>query len=103
MSEGGNIIEYHGCEFFPERWFNAVFVIRCNNTLLYDRLLERNYNQKKLQSNIECEIFETILQEAKDSYKPEIVFELRSETPNDVEKCIKEIKDWYKAWQKIPK
>lgn len=41
MSEGGNIVEYHGCDFFPERWFNLVIVLRTNNTILYDRLLKR--------------------------------------------------------------
>lgn len=41
MTKGGNIVDYHGCEFFPERWFDAVFVIRTNNTALYDRLTSR--------------------------------------------------------------
>lgn len=41
MAKGGNIVDYHGCEFFPERWFDAVFVIRTNNTALYDRLTAR--------------------------------------------------------------
>ncbi|KAK8381129.1 hypothetical protein O3P69_008179 [Scylla paramamosain] len=38
IAEGGNIIDYHGCDFFPERFFDIVFVLRTNNTLLYDRL-----------------------------------------------------------------
>jgi len=41
MEEGGKIIDYHGCDFFPERWFDVVFVLRTNNTLLYDRLEKR--------------------------------------------------------------
>ena len=41
MSEGGNIVDYHGCEFFPERWFDIVFVLRTDNTLLYNRLEKR--------------------------------------------------------------
>lgn len=41
MALGGKIIDYHGCEFFPERWFDIVFVLRTNNTILYDRLQER--------------------------------------------------------------
>ena len=41
MCEGGNIVDYHGCEFFPERWFDIVFVLRTNNTRLYDRLEQR--------------------------------------------------------------
>lgn len=41
MAKGGNVVDYHGCEFFPERWFDGVFVIRTNNTTLYDRLTVR--------------------------------------------------------------
>lgn len=41
MAKGGNIVDYHSCDFFPERWFDGVFVIRCNNTTLYDRLAAR--------------------------------------------------------------
>lgn len=41
MTIGGNIIDYHACEFFPERWINVVFVVRCDNTILFDRLKER--------------------------------------------------------------
>ena len=41
MSEGGNILDYHGCDFFPERWFDIVFVLRTDNTILYSRLEKR--------------------------------------------------------------
>ncbi|KAL3275242.1 hypothetical protein HHI36_020011 [Cryptolaemus montrouzieri] len=41
MCVGGNIVDYHSCEFFPERWFDVVFVLRTDNTLLYDRLVSR--------------------------------------------------------------
>lgn len=41
MASGGVIIDYHGCDFFPERWFDIVFVLRTDNTVLYDRLSER--------------------------------------------------------------
>ena len=41
MCDGGNIIDYHGCDFFPERWFDIVFVLRTDNTILYSRLEKR--------------------------------------------------------------
>lgn len=41
MQEGGKIVDYHGCDFFPVRWFDVIFVLRTNNTLLYDRLEKR--------------------------------------------------------------
>ncbi|GMN24611.1 hypothetical protein TIFTF001_000639 [Ficus carica] len=27
MEEGGNIVDYHGCDFFPERWFDLVDIV----------------------------------------------------------------------------
>lgn len=99
MQQGGNVVEYHGCDFFPERWFDGVFVVTCpNNTVLYDRLKERGYNEKKLKSNLECEIFGTILEEANDSYKPDIVFQLKGETEEDAEQSVNTIKRWFKTW-----
>ena len=41
MEGGGYIVEYHSCDFFPERWFDAVFVLRTDNTVLYNRLEKR--------------------------------------------------------------
>ncbi|XP_050327104.1 adenylate kinase isoenzyme 6 homolog [Bactrocera neohumeralis] len=100
MQQGGNIVEYHGCDFFPERWFEAVFVVTCSNTILFDRLKERGYNEKKLKSNLECEIFGTVLEEARDSYKPDIVVELKGDTKLDGEQSLKTVKNWYRAWKR---
>jgi adenylate kinase len=75
MAEGNVLVEHHVTDIFPERWFDAIFVLRTDLTKLYDRLATRKYNEKKLQDNIQCEIFQTILEEANESYKPEIVHE----------------------------
>ncbi|XP_022118460.1 adenylate kinase isoenzyme 6 homolog [Pieris rapae] len=99
MAKGGNIVDYHGCEFFPERWFDGVFVIRTNNTTLYDRLAVRGYTGKKLDDNIQCEIFETILEEAQSSYKPEIVIQLQNETEEQLLSNVQSIVDWIERWK----
>lgn len=41
MTDGGNILDYHSCDFFPERWIDVIFVVRCDNTILFDRLTDR--------------------------------------------------------------
>jgi hypothetical protein len=41
MEGGGNIVDYHGCDFFPERWFDRVAVLQTDNSVLYDRLSRR--------------------------------------------------------------
>lgn len=43
MVEGGVIVDYHGCDLFPERWFDIVFVLRTDNTQLYTRLENRSF------------------------------------------------------------
>lgn len=91
MAKGGNIVEYHGCDFFPERWFQLVFVIQCGNTVLYDRLAKRNYNEKKIKENIECEIFQTILEEAQDSYDTSTVHAFKNENSADLNTAIERI------------
>lgn len=42
MEGGGIIVDYHGCDFFPERWFDRVVVLQTENSVLYDRLTKRS-------------------------------------------------------------
>lgn len=99
MNEGGKVAEYHSSEFFPERWFKAVYVVRCDTNILFKRLEERGYNAKKIQNNVEYEIFQMALDEAKSSYKAKIVSEVRGETDKDLQAglaMVKEFLDNYK-------
>ena len=95
VNAGGKIIEYHGCDFFPERFFQLVVVLRTDNTLLWDRLEKRcagecacvvvivvvaltpsqhsGYVVPKIQENVEAEIMQVILEEARESYKADII------------------------------
>jgi len=98
--KGGRIVDHHVTDFFPERFFDAVFVLRADNAVLHDRLAERKYPTAKLKENLECEIFQTVLDEARESYEPEIVHELRSDTQEELEDNVKRIKTWVEAWRK---
>ena len=89
-----------GCDFFPERWFDIVFVLRTNNTVLYERLEQRKYSAEKVQENVQCEIFQTLLEEARESYDTNIVHELQSNDPADMERNIEQIMQWMQCWQK---
>ncbi|XP_052514982.1 adenylate kinase isoenzyme 6 isoform X2 [Budorcas taxicolor] len=150
MSEGGVIVDYHGCDFFPERWFHIVFVLKTDNSILYKRLENRGfpggsevkasawnagdpgsipgsgrspeegngnplqysclenpmegrawgYNEKKLKDNVQCEIFQVLHEEALASYKEEIVHQLPSNKPEDLEDNINQILKWIEQWVK---
>lgn len=59
----------------------------------------RNYAENKLQENLDAEIMEVVLQEARDGYDEEIVIELRSDTTDDVETNVERVAAWVKGWE----
>jgi adenylate kinase len=94
------IIDWHACDLFPPSMIDLVCVIRCDNGLLYDRLKARGYAGKKLEENMDCEIMEVLLNEAREAYDGEIVVELRSEKAEDVEANVERIEQWITNWKK---
>lgn len=98
MRTGGNIVEYHNIEFFPERWFQLVLVVRCDTNILFKRLEEKGYNSKKIQQYVEMEIFQMALDEAKTAFKRVVVHQVRGEKESDVQECIAIVKDFMKIW-----
>lgn len=61
-------------------------------------LSSRGYSGKKLTENVECEIFQTILEEARESYRKEMVHELKSNTPDEMETNLDQIEEWVRQW-----
>ncbi|KAI1391150.1 P-loop containing nucleoside triphosphate hydrolase protein [Hypoxylon trugodes] len=100
VKAGGCIIDWHGCEIFPESWIDLVVVLRVDSSTLYDRLSERKYSETKLQENLDSEIMEVLLQEARDSYDEQIVVELTSNSVDDMESNIDRIEAWITQWKK---
>jgi adenylate kinase len=75
-------------------------VLRCDSTTLYDRLTSRGYKGKKLDENMDSEIMQVLLDEARESYKEEIVVELRSDRVEDVEGNVERVERWVEQWRK---
>lgn len=99
LPQGGYIIDWHACDLFPKSWIDLVVVLRTDSTKLYDRLRARNYPEQKLQENLDSEIMEVLLDEARESYDEEIVVELRSDEADDIEGNVGRIKTWMKHWK----
>ncbi|KAI0019619.1 AAA domain-containing protein [Xylariomycetidae sp. FL0641] len=97
--DGGCIIDWHACDLFPESWIDLVVVLRVDSTTLYDRLAARKYPEAKLQENLDSEIMEVLLQEARDAYAPEMVVELTSNSADEVESNVDRIEAWVKQWK----
>uniref|UniRef100_A0A6A7G9I8 Adenylate kinase isoenzyme 6 homolog n=1 Tax=Hirondellea gigas TaxID=1518452 RepID=A0A6A7G9I8_9CRUS len=100
VSSGGNFVDFHAVELFPERWFDLVVILRTDNSVLWDRLTKRKYSMKKIQENIEAEIMQVILQEARESYKLEIIVELQSNTIDQLEHNVQWIMNWINQYMK---
>ncbi|KAG9247869.1 POS9-activating factor FAP7 [Calycina marina] len=98
IKQGGYIIDWHACDLFPKSWIDLVVVLRVDSTILYDRLRARNYPEAKLQENLDSEIMQVLLQEARDSYDEEIVVELTSNSSEEMEGNVERIETWLKQW-----
>lgn len=60
----------------------------------------RKYPDVKLQENIDSEIMEVLLQEAKESYDEEIVVELQSVDADEMESNVERVEQWLEQWKK---
>lgn len=73
-------------------------VLRSENGKLYDRLKARGYHDSKIEENLDAEIMGVVLQDAQESYEPEIVVELQSNTTEDMENNVDRINTWVDNW-----
>lgn len=84
-----NVIESIHGDVVPSELVDLVFVCRTDNTMLYDRLKERDYNEEKISNNMEAEIFQTILDEVRECFSESIIVELANNDLNDLESNAK--------------
>ena len=75
-------------------------MLRTDSTKLYDRLKTRHYPEPKLQENLDSEIMEVLLEEARESYDEDVVVELRSDEADDIEGNVERIEIWIKDWRR---
>ena len=67
--------------------------------MVADRQKNRKYPELKLQENLDSEIMEVLLQEARDSYDEEIVVELQSNNAEQMDENVDRIEAWFKQWK----
>lgn len=88
-----NIIECIHADILPEDLVSWVYVCRTDNTLLYDRLKARGYNETKIANNVEAEIFQTIYDETLMNFNRSIVTLLVNDEENDLDKNLRIVVD----------
>ena len=62
----GIIIDSHMSHYLPKKYVNLCIVTKCNLKQLKTRLKRRKYNKAKIRENLDCEIFDVCLTEAKE-------------------------------------
>ncbi len=99
IQAGGCVVDYHTPGLFGESWFDIVLVLRANTEVLFDRLTSRGYSEKKRTENMECEIMDVVLEEARDSYDMNIVHEVPSNTLEDMDSNVARVEAWLDNWK----
>jgi len=94
----GVVADFHMTDLFPERYFDLVLVLRTNTEILFDRLTARGYSEKKRSENMQAEIMQVILDEAREAYAVEIVHDVPSNTPEDMESNVSRMQEWARQW-----
>lgn len=92
------MIDWHVCDIFPERLVDLVLVLRTSTEELYDRYMARGYAENKRDENMDAEIMEVVLQEAKDSYEEGVVVVLQSDNVEQMEENVERVVQWRKMW-----
>ncbi|KAF2076482.1 hypothetical protein CYY_002222 [Polysphondylium violaceum] len=98
LIQGGCVVDHHTSEWFPERWFDLVVVLRADIENLNERYEKRNYSQIKITNNIDCEIMQVCLDEAIRSYDEKIIKEMTSNSIEDNEENQNTVGEWYNNW-----
>ncbi|EDO06701.1 Adenylate kinase isoenzyme 6 [Babesia bovis T2Bo] len=83
LSRGGFILEFHSVDGIREGDIDHVLVLSAEIEILSKRLSDRGYGDKKIDCNIEAEIFKVCLQDAVDHFGEDKVVELPSNTESD--------------------
>ena len=95
----GNVIDFHSPGIFDDDWFDLVIILKCSTEILFDRLTERGYNKKKLNENMECEIMQVVLEDARECFDENIIQNLDSNNVADMESNLNRIEQWYELWK----
>ncbi len=91
VPKGGCIVDFHSCDFFPERYFQIVVLLRCDNTILYKRLEARGYPVSKISENVDAELHDVVRDEAYESYNPGIILEAYNNSQGDIQDIMQQI------------
>ncbi|CCW68077.1 unnamed protein product [Phytomonas sp. Hart1] len=93
VEEGHHVVDYHSSDLFPERWFHLVVVLHASTEVLFDRLTARGYSEAKRAENMEAEIQCVCEEEARQSYRDEIIMIVINDTLDQLAATVDRIQE----------
>jgi adenylate kinase len=89
------VIDSHMSHFLPAKYVALCIVCTCNLKELKRRLEKKGYSQAKVRENLDCEIFETSLVEARENNHSILVLNttrgIDEKSINKVKKALKQV------------
>jgi adenylate kinase len=89
--DGGVIFDFHATDIVDRADIDYVVVLVCESDILYKRLVARGYSEAKVTENVQCEIFGTLASEVEDDFPEEMVVQIQSNVPENLEEAIEMI------------
>lgn len=89
-SDSGLVIDSHLSHYLPNPAVDLCVVTKCNLKLLKRRMKRRRYSEDKIRENLDCEIFDVCLNEAKEARHKTVV--VQTDKKVDYGKLIRKIK-----------
>jgi broad-specificity NMP kinase len=90
-SDVGLVVDSHLSHYLPKKIVSTCIVTRCNLKKLQKRLVKRGYGKAKIRENLDSEIFEVCLTEAKENGHK--IIEVFTDKKIDYEKIKRKIKN----------
>ena len=84
------IIDSHLSHYLPKKYIDLCIITKCNLKELEKRLKKKKCSKAKIRENLDCEIFDVCLNEAKEAGHKILI--INTTKGIDINKIIKEIK-----------
>jgi|TARA_B100001964_G_C14249320_1_gene609067 adenylate kinase len=90
--KNGIIIDSHLSHYLPKKYVDLCIVTKCNLKVLKNRLKKKKYSKDKIRENLDTEIFDVCLNEAKENRHKIIVMDTTKGIKTHLESFTKLIK-----------
>lgn len=83
------VIDSHLSHFLPSKNVDFCIITKCDLKTLEKRLKKKNYNKEKIRENLDSEVFDVCLEEAKERKHRILVVDTSKKVPQEMAKELK--------------